>query len=620
MSGMNDGPSGAYSATYSPEDNKFRLYATERLDADTYARVNAAGFSWAPRQELFVAGCWTPEREDLLLELCDEIEDEDTSLAERAARRAERFEGYSGRRGTEAEAARKHVESISQRFEMGQPIIVGHHSEKRARRDADKMQNGMAKAVKLWDTAKYWESRAERVQAHVDYKANPRVRANRIKTLEAEKRKHERTVKNSLVIAELWRDIARTEDAAVQRVAALRVANDGRYSFGLWGDLKDGKITPAEAAEKAIASAERNIAHATRWIAHLDNRLAYERVLLGRAPDEETKVDRTRRGAAALPLLNYKAERIETRCRWRAGAETLRQVAMTAAEYQRIYKESRWTRVSADGSHRIRVTLLSSGGGRGEDVVVFLSDSKAHPVPVPKPKAPEPTVEEVEAEIAAEEAARAEEQDEPVDETPTEPVAFVAPEPAPLSPFEAMRASLKHGVKAVAVPQLFETQTALAARVVEAAGVAAGDLVLEPSAGLGALAKAARTAGGDVRCVEINYAAADRLRALGFETRTADFLDLSPDDFPFFFDVVVMNPPFAKQADIDHVTHALRFLAPRGRLFAIMSAAVQFRSNGKAKAFRELVASHGGEISPLPDGSFQMSGTNVGTCLVTLRA
>ena len=34
-------------------------------------------------------------------------------------------------------------------------------------------------------------------------------------------------------------------------------------------------------------------------IAHLDNRLAYERVLLGRAPDEETKVDRTRRGAAA---------------------------------------------------------------------------------------------------------------------------------------------------------------------------------------------------------------------------------------------------------------------------------------------------------------------------------
>lgn len=57
-----------HSATYSTEDNKLRLYPSCRLDDETYKRVKEAGFSWAPRQELFVAGMWTPEREDLLFD------------------------------------------------------------------------------------------------------------------------------------------------------------------------------------------------------------------------------------------------------------------------------------------------------------------------------------------------------------------------------------------------------------------------------------------------------------------------------------------------------------------------------------------------------------------------
>ena len=76
-----------YTATYSPEDNKLRLYSSARLDRELYARVRGAGFIYAPKQELFVAPMWTPEREDLLIELCGEIDDEDTSLVERAEER-----------------------------------------------------------------------------------------------------------------------------------------------------------------------------------------------------------------------------------------------------------------------------------------------------------------------------------------------------------------------------------------------------------------------------------------------------------------------------------------------------------------------------------------------------
>jgi len=46
-----------YTATYSPEDNKLRLSASTRLDAETYARVKEAGFIWAPKQGIFVTLC-----------------------------------------------------------------------------------------------------------------------------------------------------------------------------------------------------------------------------------------------------------------------------------------------------------------------------------------------------------------------------------------------------------------------------------------------------------------------------------------------------------------------------------------------------------------------------------
>jgi hypothetical protein len=42
-----------YTATYSPEDNKLRLYNSTRLDREIYARVRGAGFIYAPKQELF---------------------------------------------------------------------------------------------------------------------------------------------------------------------------------------------------------------------------------------------------------------------------------------------------------------------------------------------------------------------------------------------------------------------------------------------------------------------------------------------------------------------------------------------------------------------------------------
>jgi len=99
-------------ATYSPEDNKLRLYSTTRLDSETYDRVKEAGFKWAPKQELFVAPMWTPTREDLCIELAGEIGDEDTTLVERAEAKAERLEDLSERR-TRMQTAHKKPFTLS---------------------------------------------------------------------------------------------------------------------------------------------------------------------------------------------------------------------------------------------------------------------------------------------------------------------------------------------------------------------------------------------------------------------------------------------------------------------------------------------------------------------------
>jgi len=196
----------------------------------------------------------------------------------------------------------------------------------------------------------------------------------------------------------------------------------------------------------------------------------------------------------------------------------------------------------------------------------------------------------------------------------------------------------------------FETPPALARRLVEAAGIEPGAVqaILEPSAGRGAIIDAipgwpagprgkAGKWGIVVVASEVDPKNAKTLigtleaqakRGLLVSVYEHDFLSARPENmaWPYTwpdrlplgsFDAVVMNPPFARQADIDHVTHAFSFLRSGGRLAAIMSAGTAFRENRKAVEFRDLVRKHAGTISSLPDGSFEPA-TGVRTVLVTM--
>jgi hypothetical protein len=284
-----------FSATYSPEDNKLRLYSVSRLDAALYERVKAAGFSFAPKQDLFVAPMWTPAREDLLLELCGEIDDEDTSLVERAEARAVRFDGYSERRGQEADAARRAVDSIADNIPFGQPILVGHHSERRARKDAERIENGMRRAVKLWETSEYWERRAEGALRHAKYLERADVRHRRIKRIESERRKCERQLNEAQKFLAGWQkeglDMERAKVLAgnshLYRKFPLAdyprnpPASQYEGDMGIWSALDEGIINETQARDMCVPAYRRSIERNQRWIAHYDNRLIYERAMLG---------------------------------------------------------------------------------------------------------------------------------------------------------------------------------------------------------------------------------------------------------------------------------------------------------------------------------------------------
>jgi len=562
------------SATYSPEDNKLRLYAALRLEKELYERVRAAGFIWAPKQELFVAPMWTPGREDLLIELCGEIGDEDTSLVERAEERSERFEEYSENRTDDAERARKAVHAITDNIPMGQPILIGHHSEKHARRDAEKIENGMRKAVKMWEEAKYWKERAAGAIHAAKYKELPSVRARRIKGLEADKRKQEKTKAELEKLLRFW------SKPDVSLESALKVANyfdhgevtltSGEKYFSCWSALENGTVTVAEVQTQRTASLPRAIARFDRWINHINNRLEYERAML--AESGGTEADRTKpeKGGACRCW-----------CSWRGGYSTIQKV------------------------NKVSVTLLDNWDNGGADF----------PRTIPFDKL---TGLMSKAEV---DAARAE--GRLIMETPRGfHLAGVAPDPPKhtqaaepeAEQFDAMRETLRHGVQVVSAPQLFPTPADLADRMVEDADLKPGQNVLEPSAGTGAIIDAIRRKlnhGTAITAVEINPTLAHRLAffdCLGADrVHPKDFLTCNGDLGQF--DRILMNPPFANGQDIAHIRHALTMLKPGGRLVAICANGP--RQNDQLKPL--------GTWEVLPADTFKEQGTSVNTALLVVE-
>lgn len=123
--------------------------------------------------------------------------------------------------------------------------------------------------------------------------------------------------------------------------------------------------------------------------------------------------------------------------------------------------------------------------------------------------------------------------------------------------------------------QFYPTPRRLAERLVELAGIESHHTVLEPSAGQGGLADLLpqeRTT-----CVEVSELHCQILRAKGHTALNRDFLQIGAEA-GWWFDRVVMNPPFSEGRWQAHVEHAADMLGPRGRLAAILPEGARNRA------------------------------------------
>jgi hypothetical protein len=109
---------------------------------------------------------------------------------ERKERRVNRLSERAEKKSAAAKAKRQQANSIGQRFELGQPIILGHHSTKRALRDREKMDSATRASIKEQEAAQVLARRAAAAQANTaissdDPRASEKLAA-RIDAAEAE--------------------------------------------------------------------------------------------------------------------------------------------------------------------------------------------------------------------------------------------------------------------------------------------------------------------------------------------------------------------------------------------------------------------------------------------------
>ncbi len=167
--------------------------------------------------------------------------------------------------------------------------------------------------------------------------------------------------------------------------------------------------------------------------------------------------------------------------------------------------------------------------------------------------------------------------------------------------------------------QAFYTPDWLAEELVAHAGINDDERwVLEPSAGDGALVKAAIAAGAATVCaVEIDRLCCDRLNLLATDDCV---IDVHHQTFEAFeaghevYDACVMNPPFDHY--VEHFTKARAMVKPDGLIASIVPHGIEFRQDKKIAALRQAVKESGGWITNLPEGAFEGSGTSVRTSMI----
>jgi phospholipid N-methyltransferase len=178
--------------------------------------------------------------------------------------------------------------------------------------------------------------------------------------------------------------------------------------------------------------------------------------------------------------------------------------------------------------------------------------------------------------------------------------------------------------------QAFFTSPKLADQLVKLAEIEKEDIILEPSAGEGAIIEAIyRKLGDDFlldyvdyfelnkeysRVIEAKYNTSGKIRAMqvGTNFMTSTLIHTQ-------YDKIIANPPFSKNQDIDHIRMMYEYLLPGGRIVSVASIHWKHGNEQKCRAFRDWLDMLHAKIIDVPAGAFKESGTNIVTCIIVIN-
>lgn len=183
---------------------------------------------------------------------------------DRAEERADRFAERADRNTDAGEGRWARTRERMSHIPMGQPILVGHHSEKRHRRILNWADTQDRKAVEELKKGKYWAGRAESAERHQQHREDPGTTRRRIDKLEADRRR-------ITAVLDGWTKTVQPGGDVPEGAKLVRTYDDGHADYRVWptGEYK--------------ASREADVAQ-------LDDEIAYWKAVLEKAAERGVKL------------------------------------------------------------------------------------------------------------------------------------------------------------------------------------------------------------------------------------------------------------------------------------------------------------------------------------------
>ena len=173
-------------AVYNADTGWISVKFDRKPSREVLESLRKAGFRWRPRSKVWTAK-WSFEREKVAENIAGKVE-----VIEREIDYERKAEYYRKKGEKLMRDAKEYLDKAYQLMKAippGQPILIGHHSERSHRSDLRKIDNWLKKGYELKKEAEKYLKKAEEYEKIASQGEDPVKIKSRIERLEAEERR-----------------------------------------------------------------------------------------------------------------------------------------------------------------------------------------------------------------------------------------------------------------------------------------------------------------------------------------------------------------------------------------------------------------------------------------------